>query len=71
MINREKFINLWHKANAELIRLQRMEYEITALRSDLIENASALRGKNMDNYSARARAFEDVIKELDRILRDG
>ena len=38
---------------------------------DLIENASALRGKNMDNYSARARAFEDVIKELDRILRDG
>ena len=68
---RDEFINHWQEANAELTRLHRQEGEITALRSDLIENASALRGKNMDNYSARARAFEDVIKELDRILRDG
>ena len=70
-MNRNEFKKKWHEADTELIRLQRQEGEITALRSDLIENASALRGKNMDNYSARARAFEDVIKELDRILRDG
>ena len=70
-MNRNEFKKKWHEADTELIRLQRQEDEITALRSDLIENASALRGKNMDNYSARARAFEDVIKELDRILRDG
>lgn len=70
-MNRNEFKKKWHEADTELIRLQRQEGEITALRSDLIENVSALRGKNMDNYSARARAFEDVIKELDRILRDG
>lgn len=70
-MNRNEFKKKWHEADTELIRLQRQEGEITALRSELVENASALRGKNMDNYSARARAFEDVIKELDRILRDG
>ena len=69
-MNRNEFKKKWHEADTELIRLQRQEGEITALRSELVENASALRGKSMDNYSARARAFEDVIKELDRILRD-
>ena len=33
-MNRNEFKKKWHKANAELIRLQRQEGEITALRTE-------------------------------------
>ena len=67
-IKRSEFIQHWKEADAELTRLHRQEDDLMKLRTRWVEYAARLRATNVDGYSVIARAYEDAVRDIDKVL---
>ena len=65
---RDEFINHWQEANAELTRLHRQEDDLMKLRTRWVDHAARLRKTNVEGYSVIARAYEDAVHDIDKVL---
>ena len=67
-MNRNEFKKKWNEADTELTRLHRQEDDLMKLRTRWVDYAARLRKTNVEGYSVIARAYEDAVHDIDKVL---